>query len=109
MTGHSIQIGGMHQEYGDLLSVFIPGTPNPSVGFLLLFKKEQLTFVNMKVDEAMKFIVSCGAVMPDFAVIKPSVIYEKQFCSSESDFLSRERQFNQASVDLYQGSGSLSA
>lgn len=47
-----------------LISVFIPGTPNPTVGYLLMYKREELIFLNMSVEEAMKFIVSCGIVMP---------------------------------------------
>ncbi len=108
VTGASIQIKGSDEETQDLISVFVPGTPNPSVGFLLLFKKEQLTFVTMKVEEAMKFIVSCGAVMPDFAIIQPPAAYEKQ-PSSESHLLPSERQFNQASINLYESSRSFSA
>lgn len=52
----------------EMIPVFVPGTPNPSVGFMLMFKKEQLIFVNMKIDEAIKFVVSCGVVMPNFMV-----------------------------------------
>jgi uncharacterized membrane protein len=46
----------------DFVSVFIPGTPNPSVGFLFILKAEKLIYLDMKVDEAMKFILSCGVV-----------------------------------------------
>lgn len=55
------------QEKNDLIPVFVPGTPNPSVGFMLMFRKEDLIFVNMKIEDAMKFVVSCGVVMPDAA------------------------------------------
>ncbi len=44
-------------------SVFLPGTPNPSCGYLLLYKKEELVCLDMKVDEAVKIILSC-AVAP---------------------------------------------
>jgi uncharacterized membrane protein len=71
VTGEPLKVGKTDQETKDLISVFVPGTPNPSVGFLLMFKKEQLIFVDMKVDEAMKFVVSCGTVVPDFSVIQP--------------------------------------
>jgi uncharacterized membrane protein len=46
----------------EMLSVFIPATPNPTVGFLLLLKKSQLVYLDMKVDEALKTIISCGIV-----------------------------------------------
>lgn len=89
VTGDSIKIE-QSQCARDFVSVFVPGTPNPSVGFLIMFKKEQLTFVNMKVDEAMKFIISCGVVMPDFVIIQPDVPYEIQL-SYKSDILSCQR------------------
>lgn len=45
-----------------LVSVFVPGTPNPTMGFMLLFEKEQLIPIDLRVDEALKFIVSCGVI-----------------------------------------------
>lgn len=42
------------------ISVFMPSTPNPTVGFLMNFPKEQVTFINMPVDAALKAIISCG-------------------------------------------------
>jgi uncharacterized membrane protein len=67
ITRDAITLHASNQD-SDVVPVFVPGTPNPSVGFMLMFKKEQLIFVNMKIDEAMKFVVSCGVVMPDFKV-----------------------------------------
>lgn len=55
----------------DLVPVFIPGTPNPSVGFLIMFKRSQLMLASMKIDEAMKFVVSCGVASPNFSVRPP--------------------------------------
>lgn len=57
-----------HTEPTELVPVLVPGTPNPSVGFMLMFKKEDLVFVDMKVEDAMKFVVSCGVVLADFKV-----------------------------------------
>jgi len=54
----------------ETISVFVPGTPNPTMGFLLMFRKEQMIFTDLKVDEAMKFIVSCGVMYSDFQMIK---------------------------------------
>lgn len=47
------------------LSVFVPGTPNPTFGFILMFPKEQVVFTPMKVEEAFKLLVSCGIMMPN--------------------------------------------
>lgn len=44
------------------ISVFVPATPNPTMGFMLLYKRDQLHFLDMSVDEAIKFIVSCGVM-----------------------------------------------
>jgi len=48
----------------ELISVFIPTTPNPTTGFLLLFKKEDLIYLDMKTEDAIKYIVSCGVIVP---------------------------------------------
>ncbi len=54
----------------DLISVFIPTTPNPTTGFLLMFKKEDLIFLDMKTEDALKYIVSCGVITPDNKTIE---------------------------------------
>ena len=56
--------GKSDDEYLEYVSVFVPGTPNPTMGFMLLFKEEQIIPLNMKVDEAIKFCVSCGVIAP---------------------------------------------
>lgn len=48
----------------DLFSVLIPTTPNPTTGFLLMYKKEDLIFLEMKPEDAIKYIVSCGVILP---------------------------------------------
>lgn len=47
------------------IAIFVPGTPNPTFGFILMFPKDQVTFIDMKVDEAFKLLVSCGLMLPD--------------------------------------------
>lgn len=64
VTCDIVKIVHRDKENQELVSVFIPGTPNPTAGCLLLVKKDQLIFVDMKVDEAMRFIVSCGIPQP---------------------------------------------
>lgn len=49
----------------ELISVLVPTTPNPTTGFLLMFKKEELIFVDMKPEDAIKYIVSCGVIIPE--------------------------------------------
>ena len=43
-----------------LINVFVPTTPNPTSGFLLMFPIEDLIYLNMSFEEASKFIVSAG-------------------------------------------------
>ena len=44
----------------NLINVFVPTTPNPTSGFLLMIPKEDLIFLDMTFEEASKFIVSAG-------------------------------------------------
>ena len=48
----------------DLVNVFIPTTPNPTSGFLIMFPKKDLIFLDMTFEEASKFIVSAGTSNP---------------------------------------------
>lgn len=72
-TQHSLSIGLVSRESlpettgskDHFVSVFVPGTPNPSIGFMLLFKKEDLIMTDLKVHDAIKFIVSCGVILKD--------------------------------------------
>ena len=47
-----------------LVNVFIPTTPNPTSGFLLMFPKEEVIYLDMSFEEASKFIVSAGTSNP---------------------------------------------
>mgnify|MGYP001164021876 FL=1 len=44
----------------ELINVFVPTTPNPTSGFLLMFPIEDVIYLNMTFEEASKFIVSAG-------------------------------------------------
>ena len=48
----------------NLVNVFVPTTPNPTSGFLLMFPKEELIYLDMSFEEASKFIVSAGTSDP---------------------------------------------
>ena len=47
----------------NLLNVFVPTTPNPTSGFLLMFPKEEVIYLDLTFEEASKFIVSAGTSM----------------------------------------------
>ncbi|MDC3020713.1 DUF502 domain-containing protein [Candidatus Pelagibacter sp.] len=44
----------------ELVNVFVPTTPNPTSGFLLMFPKNEIVYLDMTFEEASKFIVSAG-------------------------------------------------
>jgi len=48
----------------NLVNVFVPTTPNPTSGFLLMFPKEEVIYLDMTFEEASKFIVSAGTSDP---------------------------------------------
>ena len=48
----------------NLVNVFVPTTPNPTSGFLLMFPKEEIIYLDMSFEEASKFIVSAGTSNP---------------------------------------------
>lgn len=57
---------------GEYVSVYVPTTPNPTSGFFLMFRKEQVIELDMDVDEALKYIISMGVVAPPAHPPKPS-------------------------------------
>jgi uncharacterized membrane protein len=57
---------------GDYVSVYVPTTPNPTSGFFLMFQKDQVIELDMDVEEALKYIISMGVVMPPAHLKKPS-------------------------------------
>ena len=58
--------GELQRQAGKLLvSVFIPTTPNPTSGFLVLVPEEKVTKLDMTVSEGIKYIVSLGSIAPE--------------------------------------------
>tara|TARA_B100001245_G_scaffold203721_1_gene164589 strand:- start:216 stop:830 length:615 start_codon:yes stop_codon:yes gene_type:complete len=47
-----------------LINVFVPTTPNPTSGFLLMFPKEEVIYLDLTFEEASKFIISAGTSNP---------------------------------------------
>ena len=48
----------------DYLSVYVPTTPNPTGGYFVMLRKSDCVELNMSVDEALKYVVSMGVVVP---------------------------------------------
>ncbi len=53
-----------HKSKQNLVNVFVPTTPNPTSGFLLMFPKEEVIYLDMSFEEASRFIVSAGSAEP---------------------------------------------
>jgi uncharacterized membrane protein len=67
------EIPAAASPFGDrMLSIFVPGAPNPTMGFLLVYKPEQVIHLDMPVEEAMKCIVACGLLPVTFNANRPS-------------------------------------
>jgi uncharacterized membrane protein len=49
----------------NVVSVFIPTTPNPTSGFLVLVPADKVTKLDMTVADGFKYIVSLGAIVPE--------------------------------------------
>ena len=48
----------------DMISVYVPTTPNPTSGFFLMMPRAETVELNMSVDQALKYVVSMGVVAP---------------------------------------------
>lgn len=48
----------------DMISVFVPTTPNPTTGFIIVVRRSEVVFLDMSVDEAFKMILTLGVVAP---------------------------------------------
>lgn len=57
------QTNGMNQKS---IPVFIPCSPNPSIGLMVSYRYDELIFIDMPVDQALKCVVSCGVMFPEF-------------------------------------------
>lgn len=62
----SMVVGFVTQEAGleGRMAVFVPTTPNPTTGFLLMYRKEDVHVLDMKVEDALRYVISCGVLMP---------------------------------------------
>ena len=50
---------------GPMVSLFIPTTPNPTSGFLMMVPKKDVIELEMSIDQALKFVISLGVMQPD--------------------------------------------
>lgn len=64
------------KTHAKVVSVFIPTTPNPTAGFLVIVPEDKVVKLEMSVGEALKYIVSLGSIEPEYEVktSKPPVV-----------------------------------
>lgn len=48
-------------------AVFVPAAPNPTSGFLLMFPEADVIYLDMKVEDALKYVISCGVIYAPFS------------------------------------------
>ncbi|TXK31419.1 DUF502 domain-containing protein [Ottowia sp. GY511] len=56
---------------GDYVSVYVPTTPNPTSGFFLMVPRADVVELKMSVDEALKYVISMGVVVPPLRDPRP--------------------------------------
>ena len=76
-------------SHANVAAVFVPTTPNPTSGFLIMYKQEDLIYLDMKVEEAFKYIISCGLISPNFNMISKKEAFdhikEEELFSQQKD------------------------
>lgn len=74
----AFQTGGGSQELKekiseDIVTLFVPTTPNPTSGYLIIVPREDATRLDMSVDDALKMVISLGVVQPGVPIDKSVV------------------------------------
>ncbi|HPW58671.1 MAG TPA: DUF502 domain-containing protein, partial [Candidatus Rifleibacterium sp.] len=64
VTGDFVLQAGSDRLDDDMISVFVPTTPNPTSGFLLIISKKKIIDTHMDIEDAMKIVISGGLVQP---------------------------------------------
>jgi len=57
------QVGDAQDD--DMISIFMPTTPNPTSGFLLFVPRRDLTYLDMSVEDGVKLVISAGMIWPE--------------------------------------------
>lgn len=57
----------------EIISVFVPTTPNPTTGFLIMVPNSQVKRLQMSVSDGVKFIISLGSVSPTYRASTPAL------------------------------------
>ena len=68
-TGSAAKPVEIALNHEPMVSYFIPTTPNPTSGFLMMAPKSKVIELDMSVDQALKFVISLGVVQPKVAAL----------------------------------------
>jgi len=64
----STELGEVQGRTGEeVVCCFVPTTPNPTSGFIIIVPRKDITVLDMEVDEALKMIISLGVVIPTWS------------------------------------------
>lgn len=66
-TGTKGEVLNRIEGHDEVMSVFLPTTPNPTSGFLLFVPRKDVVMLDMSVEEAAKLVISAGLVVPPTA------------------------------------------
>jgi len=61
-----------YKTQAKVINVFVPTTPNPTTGFLIIVPENEVVVLDMTIEEGLKLVISGGAVVPDY-IPKPGV------------------------------------
>lgn len=84
------ELPGLERLGSDLVVVFVPTTPNPTSGFLTIVKRSDVVPLDMKVEDAFKYVISCGVIMPSLRKEKGTVVNFEKAVNAESFISSSE-------------------
>ena len=62
---------------GDLINIFVPTTPNPTSGFLLMVSEKDVVHLDLPVEDGLKLILSAGVILPQTSAEKLEKIAKK--------------------------------
>lgn len=63
-TGSGFDEVSQRLNQADLVSVFVVATPNPTSGFLMLYRREEVIELDIGIDQALKYVLSLGVMCP---------------------------------------------
>lgn len=66
-----------------LIPVFIPTTPNPTSGYLVMFDRSKVTVLDMTVEEAFRYIISCGVLVTNTSFSESRSIVKNPMVTKE--------------------------